>query len=485
MAIVVNGKSVRDLSAGVNQYTGEKAGGELARWKLFGTDATEFIRGSYGLLSSRNATLYNISAIAKACIDKPILFSIGDGLTFRSFPNAKFLKMSDQTAKEWGERFSQLIHFENLVTGHYDKQPIIRREADITGDSLVYLLREEGVDDISFDVIVEPGSGVDWTKNDDDYTLGVKRDKAGRHTGIWSATEGKAFSLVGEGGDTNIIKYAPNIRAQQVRGYGAFYSEISRAKGFDRVWDATIERVVLEATQLGYFNASETDVAKQAQMMADIASNAAGRSVSEEMSMTPMQTRTEQATGGMYKLKDSEGMQFTDLKAPSDNFGMFNEWTVKHFGMARQIPPEVILSEYGTSFTAHKGALNDFEKRYMFDRHHYTRNVETPLNLARLKHYAATGQIEVIPSFWTNRMVQQAYLQGSFLGPVPGHINPLQEVNAYIKAEEKGYKLPSDIAARYGHDFVNGLGTWEEQSQAFANAQPTQKRDAIQEELEK
>jgi hypothetical protein len=485
MAIVVNNGQVRTTEAGVSQYTGEKAGGELRRWKLFGTDATEFIRGSYGVLSSRNATLYNISAIAKACIDKPILFAIGEGLVFRSLPNAKFLGMSPETAKEWGERFSQLIHFENLVTGHYDKQPIIKREADITGDSLVSLLREDGVNDVAFDTIPAPGGDIDWQKNDDDFTLGIKRDRAGRQTAFWSKTDNREYSFIGENGDTNVVKYARNIRAQQVRGYGMFYSEISRAKGFDRVWDATIERVVLEATQLGWFNASDTDVGAQAEMMAELAAAANVRTAGEEVAMSPISGRTEQFTGGMYQMKNSEGMQFTDLKAPSDNFGMFNEWTIKHFGMARLMAPEVILSEYGTSFTAHKGALNDFEKLYMFERKHYTREVENPLNLARLKHYAATGQIEVIPAFWTNRMVQQAYLQGTYLGPVPGHINPLQEVNAYIKAEEKGYQLPSTIAARYAHDFTDGLGTWAEQSQAFADAQPTQKEQAIGEELTK
>ena len=72
MAFVVKGGAVTAAET-VNQYTGEKAGGELARWKLFGTDPTAFIKGSYGVLSSRNATLYNISAVAKATIEKPLL----------------------------------------------------------------------------------------------------------------------------------------------------------------------------------------------------------------------------------------------------------------------------------------------------------------------------------------------------------------------------------------------------------------------------
>jgi capsid protein len=140
------------------------------------------------------------------------------------------------------------------------------------------------------------------------------------------------------------------------------------------------------------------------------------------------------------------------------------------------------MGKYSTSFTAHKGALNDFWKIVEEERSAYIDTVETIVNLEYLKHFVRTGQLKVKPEFWTDYKTQIAYLDGSYLGPVPGHINPLQEVNADAKSVEQGFALRSSIATKHGNDFWNMIDSWEEEQDRWSKASPEQKAKALYEE---
>lgn len=464
----------RPLSA---QYTGEKTGGELRQWTTFTQDANDFLTSSYDVLTRRCATLYHTSAIARACVNKPLTYSIGEGLVFKSAINAQYLGISEKKSKEWSRQFTELLHLEKLEDGYYDKQTLLAREAKITGDSVVYFLREAS-DEKPFDIIPAGGHVINWQKTDSKHIMGIVIDKYQRKLGF-VGVDGSTTMFKDSDGNYNAIQFLFTDRPGQMRGLSCFYSEVSRAKGFDRIWDATIERMVQETIQLGWFNTSVSDPGRQAENMSR---QALGISKSEDLSL--ISQTTDLKTGGMYQFQNGESMQFSDLKTPSNNFGMANEWTVKLFSMATGYPPEFISGQYPTSYTAHKGALNDAIKRYMAERMAFVRSVDYVVNLEYLKYFAATGQIKVIPAFWTDYKVQRAYLQGTVLGPVPGSINPLQEVNADIKADENGYVTKSQIAAKYGNDFNNQLSEWEAQQQAWYEASPAQQAEALKNDME-
>lgn len=474
MVLVLNNGTASEIPD-ANQYTGEKTGGEFKHWKLFGTDPSAFVRESYGVLSSRCATLYHTSAIARAVVNKPLTYSIGKGLFFKSLPDADYLGISAKKAKAWGRQFTKLLHYEKKAVKWYKKQKQLAREAKITGDSLLYFVREgKGR---PFDLITVNGDQIDWECSDGRFTLGIQHDQYGRRLGFKSKTTGKTVPFTDKDGNQNAIQFLFTDRAGQLRGFSVFSSEIARSKNLDRLWDAMLERMVQEAMQLGYFNASNTDVNQQAKQMAKDATGTYGDS---EMSLREISPRgIPQKVGGMYVLENEESMTINDLKTPSNNFGLANEWIVNYFAMATNIPPEVIMSKYATSYTAHKGAFNDFLKIIEEDRQMFIDNVESVINLEYLKHFVRTGQIQVKDEFWTDEKVQMAYLEGVYLGPVPGHINPLQEVNADAKAVAEGFTLRSNIAAKHGLDFWNSVDEWEEEQDRWYNASPDKKAEAL------
>lgn len=477
MIYVYKNGSVGRLDGSGSQYDGSKTGGEFKKWRIHSTDPSEFIRETYGILSARCATLYNTSAFARALVQKPAAYSIGKGVLFRSLPDAKFIGMDRDQSIEWGRRFTSLLHYDKLAINYYQKQYELMTEQAIVGDSVLYFLRENS--DVPFDLVTASGANtIDWQKNAKNITSGIIHDEYLRRSGFFSSTSGKEIPFMIDN-DQNAVQFFLKERPGQLRGYSVYYAAIAHLKNADRVWDATIERMVMEAIQMGYFTASKTDVGAQA---AQMAAAARGKTSQAQKSneLKEISGSYDQKVGGMYRLENDEAMQFTDLKTPSNNFSNANEWLIRLASMSSCYAPEFIKGEYSTSFTAHKGALNDTMKRIMFERQMFIRNVDNRVNLAYLKHYVRTGQLEVNPSFWDSSAIQMAYLNGKHLGEVPGHINPLQEINAEIKANEAGVLLKSDISQRFGHyDFTSMLDEWEEQQTAWWNASPQKQLETI------
>jgi capsid protein len=255
-------------------------------------------------------------------------------------------------------------------------------------------------------------------------------------------------------------------RSGQIRGMSDLYWGVAHMKNMDRVWDATIERMVLESIQMGWITANPNDMKQQAGAMA---ASARGRSSNSESGTTVKNYETELVPGSMpiWENKDHQ-INFTDLKTPSNNFVNAIHESLAYCAQGRGYAPEFIRGEYSTSFTAHKGALNDCMKTISLERQRYVDQVEELVNLEYLKHYVRTGMLEVMPGFWDNHYIQQAYLSGKWIGEVPGHVNPLQEVKSNIEAVGAGFMLRADAAANNGYsDFEAFLDEREDQEREF------------------
>jgi capsid protein len=187
----------------------------------------------------------------------------------------------------------------------------------------------------------------------------------------------------------------------------------------------------------------------------------------------------EAPAGTVLNMGTKESYEFHDIKTPSNTFGAFKDWIVNYIGAATGTPPEVILSKYSTSYTAHRGALNDFQKSYMNKRRVFERIVMYPVIKEIAKEAILSGTIEAPGFFEGSPIIQRAYLQGMTLGPVPGTINPLQEVNANEKAVDAAFLLRSDVAALYGNEWDNMIEEWAEEQEDYINKSPEKRAEII------
>ncbi|NCB47866.1 phage portal protein, partial [bacterium] len=251
-------------------------------------------------------------------------------------------------------------------------------------------------------------------------------------------------------------------------------------------WDAMLARAVMESTMLGFSKSDQTDVREQALKIAEEARSIDGISANPANGLSTLTNTANMPTGSILQLDSKGDFQFADLKTPSNNFDKLQTAYIEIVGMAMDTPPEVLMSKYSTSFTAHKGALNDFVKFYMQKRSNFCRNINKPVIREIAKWLFLENLIEMPnPQFFTSPIIQEATLAGIWLGPVPGHINPLQEVNALVSAKDNAFITPADAASQYGsRDWDDQIEEWQQQMEEFQKMSPEKQAQAVQKDIE-
>ena len=470
------------------QLTGEKIPGDLATWARYSTDPNIILKYGYGLLSERSASLYHTHPPVAAAVEKQTTYAVGPGLVFRSQPDWKTLGMTKEKAKEWGMQFQKLVHYAFMMLNFYEKQATIFRTGMIQGDSLLLFDRADPAEGLPFDVIETGGDQIDWERDEESprIILGIKVDRYLRRQGICLKNQKSAIPFKDENGNQNLVQFFEKKISRQLRGYPLAYRIIASAKNNDRYWDAILNRAALEATILGVEKSDSGDMREQAMKLAEWARNmpdqdANVRTAGSNPAAFVQSGNIANSRGGeIYSMETGGDFSFLEMKTPSNNFDKLQTAYVELVGMGMDMPPEVLMSKYSTSFTAHKGALNDFVKSYMKKRQSLVRSTCNPLVRELAKYFISEGLLPMPhDNFFNSPIIQLAALQGNWLGPVPGHINPLQEVNAKAQEVEQGFRTRADAAADYGNEWDNQIEEWLEQEEQWRKASPEQKAEVL------
>ena len=449
-------------------YSGEKDMGDLSNWRILSSDANDILAGNYRVLSERSGTLYHTYPPVRGAVNKKTMYAIGPGLVFRSQPDYSMIGQSQDWAVGWGKEFQKIVDYYFREIGFYGKQSALYRTSLFGGDSLLFFDRKDGKLN---DLIEVSGDQIDDCYHPEGYTLGIKHDKYFRREGIHKV-DGTDVSFQDAEGYQNIIQYYKKELARQLRGYPLAYSVINLARNDDTHTDATTHRAVMEAIIMAVFKGNGTNINSQIDNLAK--KNAALQAGKTTTPKTNVFNRVASAlklgSGNILTMNNTEDMEFLDMKTPSNNFEPYKDYMVKYVGMATDVPPEVIASMYSTSFTAHKGAFNDFIASFMMDRKNFERIVMNTVIREIAKDAIQQGFISAPGFFEGGRFTQAAYLKGMYLGPVPGHINPLVEVKADELSVKNQFKLRSDVASMNGHEFDTFVGEWAKEQDNFVKS---------------
>ena len=478
--LIFNNGKLNKSRVGGGSYNGSKDMGDLQNWRILTSDSNAILSGSYDTLVDRSATLYHTYGPVKGAINKHTDYGVGPGLVFRSQPDFKTLGWDKDRAVQWGKDFQKIVHMYFQRFSFYEKQSVLFRTALFGGDSFLHFERHAG--EIS-DLIEFGNNQINSNYNKDNYTLGIKHDPWLRREGVMKY-DGKEISFIDSAGDQQLIQFYIKQLARQLRGYPLAYSIINLARNDDTHWDAITHRAVMESIMMGLFKSDGTNFPKQAKDMARSNKLKKGQST-EPGVLSKIGNAMRLGAGNMFVAGTSESMEFSKLETPSNNFGEFKDYILKYVGMATNTPPEVMMSEYSTSFTAHKGALNDFIKAYSSERKTFERTVMNPVVKEIAKDAIMNGYIKAPGFFDGNWMIQQAYLSGMYLGPVPGHINPLVEVKAQEQAVKAAFQLRSDVSAMYGNEWDSFVNEWAGEQIEYTNIpQESKAQEVFEQEVE-
>lgn len=136
---------------------------------------------------------------------------------------------------------------------------------------------------------------------------------------------------------------------------------------------------------------------------------------------------------GMFvELNPNEHIETANPGRPNTAFDGFVVAVTRIIGAALEIPPEVLMKSFNASYSASRAALLEFWKMCKMFRAWLSRNFCQPIFEEWLCEDIARGYTDA-PGFFDDPMRRQAWASSVWIGPPPGHIQPLQEVNAAEK----------------------------------------------------
>ena len=152
----------------------------------------------------------------------------------------------------------------------------------------------------------------------------------------------------------------------------------------------------------------------------------------EEDQISDDDTNYEIGPGMVNMLAPGEGVEIADAKRPSSNFDAFTTSLAKYVGAALEIPVELLVKNFSSSYSASRAALLEAWKAFRMKRSWMAADFCQPVYEIFLTEAIASGRLKA-PGFFLDPLIRAAYCGAQWNGPAQGMIDPVKEVNAAEK----------------------------------------------------
>ena len=129
----------------------------------------------------------------------------------------------------------------------------------------------------------------------------------------------------------------------------------------------------------------------------------------------------------------------------------------QQIGAALEIPYELLVKRFNSSYTASKGALEEAWKMFNMYRGWLSTDFCQPVYEEWLTEAVAKGRIKA-PGFFADPAIRKAYCGAKWNGPAKGMLDPTKEVTAAKERVSNGFSTRSDEAMQMtGSNFYNNV----------------------------
>ena len=162
----------------------------------------------------------------------------------------------------------------------------------------------------------------------------------------------------------------------------------------------------------------------------------------------------EMGPGQINFLKPGEDVLFGDPKHPATGFDEFERTICEQIGAALEIPADLLLKSFNSSYSASRAALLEAWKAFKMRREWFANDFCKPIYAIWLSEAVALGRVSA-PGFFTDPAIRAAWLGSEWIGPSQGQLDPTKEINAEAMAVAEGFSTREQSTIR-----LNG-GQWD------------------------
>lgn len=487
------------------------------RWNASSGSANEDIHYNLQRLRERSRSLSMNGGLALSALKTNRTNVIGCGLIYKAKIDKEVLGLTNEEAIRWqnnAEREFSLWADNKRncdsvgMNDFYKMQQLVFLSSEQSGDCVTVLQHDSGSVNtmnpysLKLNVVEADRISTPNTYSNGIYTLtdgynkgnkhriydGVEVDEAGKIVAYHICNKHKnefngdpidwvRVSAYGEKtGLPNIIHTVSDIeRPGQYRGIPILAASIEKLKQVDRYTSAELMAALVEALFTAFIKTESTD---DAMPMSD--------TETDEGTGPPLDdSEYAMGSGTVLKLRPGEDVSFGDPKRPSGGFTSFVEMAATLVGSSMEIPKELLLKEFNSSYSASRAALLEFWKSVKMKREWFVSDFCRPILEVWMYEAVALGRLNA-PGFLDNPIVRQAWLGADFVGPSQGMLDPTKEITAEQMMCENGFSSRADSAIRLnGSEYYRNIESLKSENEALNETTNSSISDVVKSEYVK
>jgi lambda family phage portal protein len=468
-------------------YTGARIDrAQLSRWLPLTGSPTADVSRDLPILRARSRDQLRNAPVALGAVKTKVSHTIGTGLTYTPSLDAEFLGLDDEQAEAWGDDAKRRF---NVWAGSTDCD--LARQLDFYGlQALAYLTMLESGDAAVITPRVQRSGkparlalqlleadrvcNINSTANTATQVDGVEiNEETGEAVALWvakfhpgdnlhfnaAAQDWTRVAMRGaQTGRRNALLIFKPLRPGQVRGIPLIAPILEPLKHWS---EAELNAAVISGLAATFIkmdpDAFDSLYDEDAQgAIIDKASNWSGAVESgKAINLLPGEDITSPAPG-----------------RPNPAFDPFWMAMVRQIGMALELPYEVLVMHFQSSYSAARAALLMAYKSFKGDRDLIAKMLCQPVFELWLADEVAEGRIRC-PGFFQSDVVKAAWCAAIWTGDGPGSIDPSKEVDAAQKRVDLG--ISTKQAESIAYDGVD----WEQKHEQRVKEINAEKADGI------
>jgi lambda family phage portal protein len=142
-------------------------------------------------------------------------------------------------------------------------------------------------------------------------------------------------------------------------------------------------------------------------------------------------TGMELRAGSVIGLAPGEEIGSPRPGRPNPEFDAFWTSLVRQIGVALELPFELLIKHFTASYSASRAALMEAWDYFRRRRHWLTTMLCQPVYEAVITEAVALGRLDA-PGFFSDPLIKAAWLQTTWIGDAPYHLDPKKEADAAV-----------------------------------------------------
>lgn len=473
-------------------YSGAKMDrAQLSRWNVTAGDANADTIRDLRTLRARSRDQMRNAPVALGALNTTVSHVVGTGLTYTPAIDANYLGLTPEQAEEWQDNAKRRF---NAWAGSTDCD--VARQLDFygiqelgfrtfmeSGDGIVLTPRVArsgktarlALQLIEADRVCNPQLGADQygdatsiidgveinAPTGEAIAIHVARRHPGSLTGIGMNQWDRVTVRGNATGRRNVLFIFKPIRPGQVRGVPWISPILEPLKQLQRWSDAELNAAVISGLMATFIK-----------MDPEAFDNLYDEDEQGAIMETASKWSGEMVSGKAINLMPGESIESPAPGRPNPAFDPFWVAMVRQIGMALEMPYEVLVMHFQSSYSAARAALLMAWKSFRSKRDLLTKTLCQPVLELWLADEVAEGRISC-PGFFSDDIVRAAWCASIWTGDGPGSIDPEKEVNAAKKRVDLG--ISTKQAESIAYDGVD----WDQKHEQRVKEINAEKADGI------